>query len=175
MRSGDPAQRLLFFHGAGGYVEDRRLADAVGASLGADVVMPRMPDEDMSVKAWAALVRAELGRLRPDDFLVGHSFGASILLVVLREPGRAPGLRVALLAMPDWGPDGWAVDEYVFDGPEPECLVSLHHCRDDAVVPFSHLALNASRLPTAQVVAYVSGGHQLEGRAAEVAGWLRNR
>jgi len=174
VRSRDPSARLVFVHGAGGYLEDRPLADAIARSLDAEVVMPHLPDEDMSVPAWAAVVRAELARAGPDDLVAGHSFGATILLQTLRE-SRWPRWRVALLAMPDWGPDGWGVAEYVLDGPEPECAVSLHHCRDDAVVPFSHLALNASRLPAAEVVAHGSGGHQFEGREAEVAAWLANR
>jgi hypothetical protein len=120
------------------------------------------------------VVRAELGALGPHDPVVGHSFGASILLGVLREPGSPPELRAALLAMPDWGPDGWDVADYVLDGPAPSCRVSLHHCRDDDVVPFSHLALNASRVPAAQLFAYQSGGHQFDGHVGDVAAWLTN-
>lgn len=40
--------------------------------------------------------------------------------------------------------------------------ISLHHCRDDEVVPFEHLALNAARLPSATVVEHQRGGHQFE-------------
>ena len=175
MRAGERTRRLLFVHGAGGYVEDRPLADALGVAVDADLVMPHLPDQDMSAAAWSAALRAEMGRLGRHDLMVGHSFGASILLGVLREPEWPPGRRVAWLAMPDWGPDGWDIPDYVLGGPQPHHLISLHHCRDDHVVPYSHLALNTSRLPTAQPLPHATGGHQFEGRVDEVATWLTNR
>lgn len=71
--------------------------------------------------------------------------------------------------MPDWSPQGWGVAEYGYDGAEPRVPLSLHHCRDDEVVPFEHLALHAARLPWARVHAYDTGGHQFDGRIDEIA------
>ena len=105
------AGSLFYVHGAGGYVEDGELARALAAAPGLTLVMPRFSDDDMSFDAWAAPVREHLGRLGPDDAVVGHSFGASILLRVLAE-GEWPVRRAALLAMPDWGPEGWDVPDY---------------------------------------------------------------
>lgn len=165
-------RQLLFLHGAGGFSEDGPLADALGAELGARVVLPRLPDDDMSYAAWAAVVRPHLDALEPHDVLVAHSFGASVLLRVLGEDGSSPE-RAALLAMPDWGPDGWDVAEYAYDGPPAGTVLTLHHCRDDEVVPFAHLSVHASRLPGARVVDHASGGHQFDGRVAELAADLR--
>lgn len=159
---------LLFLHGAGGYDEDRTVADALGAALGADVEVPRLPDEDMSFEAWAAPVRRSLAERADDDVVIAHSFGASILLRVLAEPGPLPA-RAALLAMPDWGPHGWDVAAYAFNGPPPTVALSLHHCRDDDVVPFAHLARNAALLPAARTHAYDVGGHQFDGLPATIA------
>lgn len=94
--------------------------------------------------------------------IVGHSFGASILLKVLAQEQPPPRTAV-LLAMPDWGPGGWNVPEYQFEGPEPASTLELHHCRDDDVVPFAHLTRHAERLLSAQVHEHQVGGHQFDG------------
>jgi predicted alpha/beta hydrolase family esterase len=159
---------LLFVHGAGGYEEDRPLAAGLGTKLGARVDMPHFQDEDMSLEAWAAPMRSHLSGLGPQDLVVGHSFGASILLRVLSEGGAKPRAAV-LLAMPDWSPDGWDVAEYAFHGSEPDAALTLHHCRDDDVVPFTHLALGSARLPSALVREYPTGGHQFDGVIGAIA------
>ncbi|MCK0112479.1 alpha/beta hydrolase [Ornithinimicrobium sp. F0845] len=160
--------RLLFVHGAGGYVEDRVLADALADQLGARLMMPRLPDEDMSVAAWAGPIARALEDLSADDAVVAHSFGATILLHVLGTAHEPPE-RATLLAMPDWGPEGWDVADYVLPVQTPGVELTLHHCRDDEVVPFGHLALAAARLPDARIVTHDVGGHQFEGRAADLA------
>lgn len=164
--------QLLFLHGAGGYAEDHPLAEALGSALGVRVDMPQLPDDDMSFETWAATVRSHVRTLNPDDLLVAHSFGASILLKVLAEGVRHP--RASLLAMPDWGPEGWDVSEYAFYGPEPATQIVLHHCRDDEIVPFPHLARHAARLPSARIREHATGGHQFDGlmdAIAADAGW----
>lgn len=161
--------RLLFLHGAGGFDDDRVLAKEIAEALGADLVMPRLPDSDMSFQAWAAPIRSALADLGPSDALVAHSFGASILLQVLAEQDwGVPAATV--LGMPDWSRAGWDVADYAYAGPEPTNALSLHHCRDDEVVPFDHLALHAARLPSAQVHEHPVGGHQFEGLARVIAG-----
>lgn len=169
--------RLLFLHGAGAQVEDRPLADALGEAVGAEVSMPLLPEEDMSYAAWGAAVRRALAAADRDDLLVAHSFGASVLLRVLGERSPAgrgqPPARAVLLAMPDWGVDGWGVEDYAYDGPEPTTGLSLHHCEDDEVVPHTHLALHAARLPSARTTLHPRGGHQFEGLAGVLAEDLR--
>ncbi|WP_110241129.1 alpha/beta hydrolase [Nocardioides gilvus] len=154
--------RVLFIHGAGGYLEDQEIAATLRTHLQAPVEMPQMPDEDMSVEAWATIVRHHLTGLGEDDVVIGHSFGATILEWVLGEKTWAPH-RALLLAMPDWSPDGWDVADYAHPGPGPQMSIALHHCQDDEVVSFEHLALNAARLPSATVVEHQRGGHQFEG------------
>lgn len=163
--------RLLFIHGAGGYQEDQQLADDLGAAIGASAMMPRLPDQDMSYEAWANPIRTALRAMSDEDRLVAHSFGASVLLRVLgEETGTAK--PAVMLAMPSWGPDGWDVAEYAFAGPEPRAALSLHHCADDEVVPFSHLSLHSAELPSARVRRHPVGGHQFVGLAGEIASTL---
>lgn len=150
------------------------MADGFGAALGIDVEMPEFSDDDMSYEGWAEPVRSLLAALGADDVVVAHSFGASIVLRVLAERRYAVS-RAVLLAMPDWTAGGWDVSDYAFEGSEPDVALSLHHCRDDEVVPFTHLALHAARLPSASVQAYPSGGHQFEGVVQDIAAEVRRR
>ncbi|MBO9532903.1 MAG: alpha/beta hydrolase [Solirubrobacteraceae bacterium] len=159
-------KRLLFIHGAGGFVEDGPLAAALAAGVDAELVMPEFSDDDMSVAGWTAPILELLGTLERGDLVVAHSFGANMLLHALAAPG-APAVPTALLlGMPDWGPEGWQSADYATPEPEPAAAITLAHCRDDDVVPFEHLALNAARLPSARVVEFDAGGHQFEGLAA---------
>lgn len=160
--------RMLFIHGAGGEDDDLPLAEGLGSLLGAAVDMPRIPDDDMSVDAWAAYVRRGLDA--GPDIVVAHSFGATVLLHVLAS---VPFPAATLLAMPDWTTSGWDVPQYEYSAPLGVSL-SLHHCRDDEVVPFSHLALASAALPDARVVEHEHGGHQFEGVLGEVAASLRS-
>lgn len=159
--------KLLFVHGAGGFHEDAPLAEGLAESVGAHLVMPRLPDDDMTPGGWAAPIRTILAELTPDDVVVGHSFGASILVKVLAErPWAVSG--AVLLAMPNWGSAGWDVGEYVLDRPEPHVPLTLHHCADDDVVPLRHLELNREDLPNADLHVHDEGGHQFNGLAASL-------
>lgn len=91
--------RILFIHGAGGFVEDQEIVAHLRTHLQAPVEMPQIPDDDMSVEAWATVVRSHLATLSEDDVVIGHSFGATILEWVLAEQTWAPG-RALLLASP---------------------------------------------------------------------------
>lgn len=164
-------RRLLFVHGAGGYVDDTPLARSLAAAVDASLSLPRLPDEDMSFDAWAASLRPLVASLGPADLLVAHSFGASILLRLLGE-AAVPVSRATLLAMPDWSDKGWDVADYAYAAPPPTTAIALHHCRDDEVVPFAHLGLHAARLPAAHVHEHAVGGHQFVGRTAVLAAAL---
>lgn len=161
---------LLFLHGAGGVDDDAPLAQALAWALGTDLAMPPLPESDMSFPTWAAPIREAIAQVTPTDVVIAHSFAGSILLKVVAE---TPLDRATLLGVPDWGPAGWDVEEYRFHGPEPTTALSLHHCRDDAVVPFEHLARLSAQLPSAQVHTYDTGGHQFEGRLEEIAATTR--
>ncbi|AJW39751.1 hypothetical protein NY08_1721 [Rhodococcus sp. B7740] len=161
--------RLLFVHGAGGFVDDAPLANGLAQALRLDLRMPELPDTAMGFEDWAEPVRQHLDRLGPEDAVIAHSFGASILVRVLAEHRRERPLRATLLAMPDWTPRGWDVAEYAFTTQEPETDLTLLHCRDDDVVPISHLALNSKALPSATVVEFPTGGHQFDGMIDAVA------
>ncbi|WP_423201576.1 alpha/beta fold hydrolase [Gordonia hongkongensis] len=99
-------RRLFFIHGAGGYADDGPLAEALAAALDATLDMPRFSDDDMSIEAWARPIRRRLVGLDADDHVVAHSFGATVLMHVFADADVVSRSAV-LLAMPNWGPDGW--------------------------------------------------------------------
>lgn len=163
--------QMLFLHGAGGLEEDRELAERLAGALGAELRMPECPEEDMSFEAWASVVRSAVTPLSAGDLVVGHSFGGSILLGVLAT--EAPAVRRGLvLAAPDWGPSGWDVAEYVPFGAPQNVRLSLHHCRDDEVVPVVHLTGLAESVPGATARVHPIGGHQFTGLEGSPAGSL---
>lgn len=93
---------LRFLRGAGGYEEDRPLADAIAAELERPLTYPRFPDDDMSFDHQASPMRTALDAVSTDDDVAAHSFGASILLRALAERERETPRRIVVLAMPDW-------------------------------------------------------------------------
>jgi hypothetical protein len=164
---------ILFLHGAGGYADDQGIVAALRAGVGDEIRMPDLGDEDMSHAAWSAQISALVA---PDvDTVVGHSFGGSTVLKLLTETESETEHdvdRLVLLAVPDWGPDGWDVAEYALpDDAEarlaPGLGIELHQCLDDEVVPADHVDLLARRLPRATVVRHSRGGHQFDGDALD--------
>ncbi len=171
-------QQVLFIHGAGGYEEDEKLAVNLQNILGAayEVQYPQMPNEDhLEYEAWKQRVVTELAALDDEVILLGHSLGGSILLKWLSEEKRdMPIAGLFLIAVPFWGTEGWEVSEYeleenVASKLPNELPVFFYHSRDDEIVPFSHLALYAQKLPQATIRECDTGGHQFNNDLSSVA------
>jgi uncharacterized protein len=177
-------KHVLFIQGggAGAHAADAPLAASLRQALGAgyEVHFPRMPGEDdPSLQPWKARIAEEMARLPGPVTLVGHSLGGSMLLSCLAEQAPpVPVAALALLAAPAWDGDRWQFDELLLPDDLAERLAAiprllLYHCRDDASVPFAHLALHAARLPRAASVAVEQGGHQFGNDLRAVAADLR--
>lgn len=174
---------VLFVHGAGAgaHREDRGLVDGLKRELGPDFDFsyPPMPaEDDPAYGPWRDVLIEVIREPTPELVLVGHSFGASVLLKTLATTAvhdRIVGLF--LLATPFWGGDGWRYEgfETLEVSPElasrlPEGLpIFLYHCRDDEIVPFEHLDLFSRLLPQAEPRQLGDGGHQLIGQLPVVA------
>jgi predicted alpha/beta hydrolase family esterase len=181
-------KQVLFIHGAGGgaYEEDTRLADSLREALGADyeIIYPAMPNEDEApYETWKQLIEAKIAKMDGPITLVGHSVGASTLLKCLNEITiEKPIAGVFLMATPFWGGDGWRYEGYQeieLPGDIAETLpknvpLFLYQCRDDEVVPFSHLALYEKLLPQAIARELDNGGHQFTDGLAAVARDIHN-
>jgi uncharacterized protein len=153
-------QPVLFIQGAGSMHEPEgsgRLAAYLARELSTAfrVTAPEMPDADNPhYQPWRDRIDQELRTIDKEVILVGHSFGGSVLLKYLAEGSyRKPVLGLFLVAVPNWGPDGWAYDEYSvpqdIGSKLPLSRIFLYHSRDDPEVPFAHLSYYQEKLPTA--------------------------
>jgi uncharacterized protein len=151
---------VLFIQGAGRMHAPEgsgRLAAYLAHELSADyrVIAPEMPDADNPrYQPWRDRIEQELEAIDEDVLLIGHSLGGSVLLQYLAEGSHlkpVPGLF--LLSVPNWGPDGWAYDEFAVPNDVGSRLLAsrifLYHSRDDPVVPFAHLGYYQEHLPRA--------------------------
>ena len=164
------ARQLLFVQGAGDMWHPEgsgHLARYLQRELAGDYLVsaPEMPDADNPhYRPWADRIAHELKGIEGDVFLVGHSFGGSVLLKHLAED--APHYRVAalcLVSVPDWGPKAWAIEEYAVPADLgsrlPSAPIYLYHSVDDGEVPFSHMRAYAEQLPEATVRAVPGSDH----------------
>ena len=181
------AKQVLFIQGAGegAYYVDKKLADSLRQALGSDydVRYPVMPAEDNApYEQWKQHVETELATVSGPVILVGHSVGASILAKCLADRALDhPVAGIMLISTPFWGGAGWRYEGYQkLELPEDfasrlpqDAPVFLYHAHDDAIVPFSHLALYARLLPKANVREIDSGGHQLNNDLTLIATDIR--
>ncbi|HTK11519.1 MAG TPA: alpha/beta hydrolase [Ktedonobacteraceae bacterium] len=167
--------------GTGAYEVDKQLATSLSHSLGPqyEVHYPAQPhEEDASYEEWKHHLEKELATVQGPIALVGHSVGASILLKWMSEmETERPIAGLFLLACPFWGGNGWRYAGYeelmLLTGGATKLSkgkqLFLYHCRDDAIVPFDHLALYSQILPEATVGERDEGDHQFNNDLSFVA------
>jgi uncharacterized protein len=137
----------------------------LGKPLGAAYVVraPRMPQPtEPHYRPWASRI-AELIADTKHPALVGHSFGASVLLKYLSEVAPRPSLAgLFLVATPFWGPDfpEFALPPDFGLRLRDVSPIYLYHSRDDSEVPFEHLEQYRRALPQAIVRALDGRGHE---------------
>ncbi|HKA60452.1 MAG TPA: alpha/beta fold hydrolase [Gemmatimonadales bacterium] len=167
-RSSSMAQPVLVIHGAG---EPRRrgrkvywepmLADGLGPDY--RVRAPRMPQPtDPQYRIWSRRI-GQLIADNPNPVLVGHSFGASVLLKYFAEAALRPSFTgLFLIATPLWGPDfpEFALPPDFGDRLRNVSPLYLYHSRDDAEIRFEHLERLGRALPQAIVRALDGRGHE---------------
>jgi len=153
-------QPVLFIQGAGMMHDPEgsgRLAAYLARELSADhrVIAPEMPDADNPhYQPWRDRIEQELQAIDEEVILIGHSLGGSVLLKYLAEGSyRKPVPGLFLVSVPNWGPDGWAYEEFAAPNDVGSRLLAsrifLYHSRDDPEVPFAHLAYYQEHLPLA--------------------------
>jgi uncharacterized protein len=165
-------KQVLFIQGGGegAYQEDEKLAASLQEVLGADYTVhyPKMPNEDNPEDAaWKTQISKELAALDDKVILVGHSAGAAVLLIHLSEEKvEKPIAGLFLIAPPYW--EGFAPQI-------PKGLpIFFYHSRDDEVIPFTHLAMYAEKLPQATIRKFEGRGHQFNNDLSEVAADIKN-
>ena len=148
---------LLFLPGAGDPHHPQgsaHLAAYLARELGDDydVQAPVMPNfDDPDYRSWRDAIEVHLAELGPDPILVGHSFGASVLLKYLAEgTHKEPIAGLFLVSTPFWGADfpDFALPPD-FAGAVSDIPTFLYHSRDDPEIPLSHLRRFQEYLPNA--------------------------
>jgi len=152
------------------------VADSLGR--GFRIEAPRMPRPTKpQYWAWARRIDQLIAKSRR-PFVVGHSFGASMLLKYLAETVRRPAVAgLFLIATPMWGPD---FPEFALPPDFAARLrdlspIYLYHSRDDAELPIKHLERYRRALPHATVRRLNGRGHEFDQPTfPELAADIRN-
>lgn len=174
------AKHLIFFHGSGseeGYDTDAKLVASLKLKLGSgySIHYPLLSSDGTPDLGRRKQISHEISASEDDVILVGHSFGASMLLACLSEmeiKKRIAG--IFLIGTPFWSGDEDWVQAFKLQSNFAEKLdqkipLFLYQCRDDEEVPFGHLAIYKQQLPWATFREISTGGHQLNNDLTIVA------
>ena|SRR5688500_17440298 len=173
-------RHILFIQGGGdgGYEADAELVASLQKALGKgyDINYPEIKsDESAPDFGWTQEIGNKLSETKSDVILVGHSFGASMLLKYLSEnPVNKKIEGIFLIATPFWdGNEDWQkglkLQEDFADRLPDEVPIFFYHCQDDEEIPFSHLGHYKQRLTQATFREIKSGGHQFNNDLTLVA------
>ncbi len=173
-------KKILFVQGGGndGYEADKKLVNSLTDNLeeGYDIDYPEIQSVETEPDyGWVRQIRREI--LKRDDglFLIGHSFGASMILKCLSENLVEKNFGgLFLIAPPFWkGEEDWVQGlklQKKFGKTLPENMpIFLYHCRDDDEVSFQDALLYKKALPRATFRELETGGHQMNNDLALVA------
>jgi serine hydrolase len=178
-------KRILFIQGGGdgGYEADKELVASLQKALGKgyDINYPEIKsDESASDFGWAQQIGNELSKTKGDIILVGHSFGASMILKYLSENSVIKKIEgIFLIATPFWDGNedleiGLKLQEDFAEKLPDEVPIFFYHCQDDEEIPFSHLDHYKRKLTQATFREIKSGGHQLNNDLTFVANDIKN-
>jgi len=171
--------QILFIQGGGdnGFEADTALVASLQQALGKEykINYPKLQsDESASDFGWIQLIGEKIDETNGDILLVGHSFGASMILKYLSEsPANKRIKGVFLVATPFWdGQEDWQTALQLredFADKLPEVPIFFYHCRDDEEIPFTHLQHYKRKVTSATFRELKSGGHQFNNDLTLVA------
>jgi len=171
------ANKVLIVQGAGegAHLEDKALADYLGAALGPEYLLtyPKFPGlETIAYDAWRDQLRDELEKLGNGGLIVAHSLGGSAVLKYFSEEATACAIAGLFLVAPPYkGNDGeWGTDDFAMDAGAASRLsaampIFIYHSRDDEWVPFAHLAQWTSKMPGMVARQFDDRGHSFTGKS----------
>ncbi|HRP57213.1 alpha/beta hydrolase [Agriterribacter sp.] len=178
------AKKLLFIQGGGnnGYGADEALVASLKQHLGKgyQINYPKIQSDETALDfGWTKQIGLHIDSIGRDLILVGHSFGASMILKYLSEhPVNKTIEGIFLLATPFWsGNEEWQkglqLRDHFADSLPDEAPLFLYHCRDDEEVPFSHLDQYRRKLNKATFRDIPGGGHQFNNDLFYIAGDIK--
>lgn len=174
------SKQVLFIHGGGedGFEADVLLADSLQKELVSSYVVhqPKIHTIDTDPDfGWLGQIGQEIASVEGDIILVGHSFGASMLLKYLSENRVQKNIiGFFLIAPPYWSGDedwkqGIKLHEDFADAIPKDIPIFIYQCLDDEEVPFDHFTTYQQHLPWATFREVESGGHQFNNDLTLVA------
>ena len=163
--------RILFIEGGGngGYEADEKLVASLRSSLGSgyEVNYPKIiPDESKKDFGWLQQIGKEISATKSEMILVGHSFGASMLLKWFSENKiKEQVAGIFLIATPFWkGDEDWEqslkLEENFVDHLPADIPIYFYHCKDDEEITFDNLLQYKQKLSRAIFREINKGGHQ---------------
>ncbi|TDE15269.1 alpha/beta hydrolase [Dyadobacter psychrotolerans] len=174
------ANQIIFFHGGGSeqdYEVDEKLVASLKSELGPDFLIhyPFLPDNGTPDLGRRKQIEKEISESKDGVILVGHSFGASMLLACLSETNIKKEIGgIFLIATPFWhGEEDWVVPFKL----KPDFARRLnektplffYHCMDDQEVPSTQMKTYQQNLPWASFREIKAGGHQFNDDLTVVA------
>lgn len=173
-------KQVIFFHGGGSegdFEADKKLVDSLKAHLGSsfDVQYPFLPDDGSPDLGRRRQIGSAIAGSEDGVILVGHSFGASMLLAALSETEVTRTIAgIFLIATPFWqGTEDW-VEPFKLRPDfarqiDRRIPLYLYHCLDDEDVPVEQFAIYKQHLPWATFREITTGGHQFNDDLGVVA------
>ena len=176
---------VIFIHGGGegGYEADTKLADSLRKELGAnyEVHNPQIHFNDaLPDYGWLKQIEERISLTSESLILVGHSFGASMLLKYLSENRIQKKIEgLFLIAPPFWsGNEDWVQPLKLWEGFSdklPEGLpIFFYQCKDDDEIPFDHFMRYKENIRWGVFREMAEGGHQLNNDLSLVAKDIRS-
>ncbi len=173
-------KHILFIQGGGegGYEADKELVASLQAALGKeyDIDYPEIiSDESLPDFGWTQQIANKISEMKSDVILAGHSLGAFMILKCLSENRVNKKITgIFLMATPFWnGNEDWQtglkLNENFADKLPQQVPLFFYHCKDDEVIPFSHLNDYRQKLTQATFREIKTGGHQLNNDLTLVA------
>jgi predicted alpha/beta hydrolase family esterase len=178
-------KHLLFIQGGGygGYEADKALVVSLQENLGKEyeIAYPEIKsDEALPDYGWSQQIGEAISRMQQDFILLGHSFGASMILKYLSENASSKTMQgIFLLATPFWsGKEDWQaglkLSEDFADKLPAQVPLFLYHCKDDEEVPFAQFGQYKKRLAKANYREIATGGHLFVNSLARIATDIRS-
>lgn len=171
---------ILFIQGGGngGYEADKKLVASLKNALEKkyEIAYPEIKSKETeSDYGWTKQIGEKISENDKNLILVGHSFGASMILKFLSENPIQTALKgIFLIATPYWnGNDDWIqglmLKDNFADKLPDNVPMFFYHCKDDEEVPFSQLQDYKEKLNRAIYREIEKGGHQLKNDLTIVA------
>jgi predicted alpha/beta hydrolase family esterase len=178
-------KKIVFIHGGGngGYAADKALVASLKTALGKEYEVDYSEiksDESAPDFGWVKQIAGKISEINGDLILVGHSFGASMILKCLSEITVTKKIAgIFLIATPFWSGDeewkqGLKLKENFADNLPVKDSIFFYQCLDDEETPLSHFEHYRQKIPQATFREIKSGGHQLNNDLTVVANDIKS-